>query len=454
MTLTKQQLTHYLQLRRTAPSADAERLHAGLRLGAPAFHTSQLSDPAVHVDHKRRILRAFLESDSPVGPVLERLWALRSDAALAIVAVLRDERRNGRRVRTFGLRFLLGHPSLNELAATRRRGLVRLFKHFLGERTWSAVRRALGGLRSFDRTGDRFLQRELLRHAPRHTTDRRMWEALCVLAGVECALTDPHLVLRARARVNLANGAGLPRETLLGLRGQFPTVSVARALELAAPEPEPRGDGPLTTLHKRALTGEPVDTEELEGWLDAVERTTVPVRGAAAVVVDLSASMASSGARAFHPAALGVTLARLLSARAIPVTVHTVGGTGSVEGPGFPRPRWSADLASGVLDAAATEPGAIFVITDGYENRREGDVAEVVRGLRQLELGIAVTQVIPLFSGAEDLSARRLGDGIPVLAVEHEDEVVELAALAVAASASDPVWPRTLEALQSLLVPE
>ena len=46
-----------------------------------------------------------------------------------------------------------------------------------------------------------------------------------------------------------------------------------------------------------------------------------------AIVLDLSASAAASGERAYHPAALGLALARMLSAVVARVTLHVVGGS-------------------------------------------------------------------------------------------------------------------------------
>jgi hypothetical protein len=46
-----------------------------------------------------------------------------------------------------------------------------------------------------------------------------------------------------------------------------------------------------------------------------------------AIVLDLSVSAAASGERAFHPAALGLALSRMLSAVVGRVTLHVVSGT-------------------------------------------------------------------------------------------------------------------------------
>jgi hypothetical protein len=426
MTLTRSELTQYLLTRRSGVANPA--IHRRLHETAPAFHVSQLSDPSTRRVHKREILFQALLGGTSEQLLLSALWALELSEALDVVSVLRDRRRNGRRARRLGLRFLLGHPRFAELAATRRQRTIKLFKHFLGERTWSAIKRAITAL---DEPSDRFLARELMRHAPEGDRSE-VWEALCLLAGQRCATRSPHLARRLSARANLLNGAGLPRETLLGLRGQFhKNVPLPTVATLAAPAPEPRGPGFLTALHRSALAEHttPAAIEKLEARLDEIERTAPAIRGRAAVVLDQSLSMASSGERANYPFALAVALTRLLQARCTQVTVHgTVPGVSPVEAPSFPRPRGVGDLAKAVLAAARTSPQVIFVITDGYENRREGDVAEVVRGVRQLDLGIAVYQVVPLFSTSEDLSHRRLSDSVPLLALEHEDEVVELAA--------------------------
>jgi hypothetical protein len=144
------------------------------------------------------------------------------------------------------------------------------------------------------------------------------------------------------------------------------------------------------------------------------------VNQSAAVVLDLSVSAISSGERLYHPAALGLALVGLLEQCLGQVTVFQVGGSSPLNGRRIPRPVGPTDLATAVLEAARTEPQAILIVSDGYENCRQGDVAQVVEGLHRLGMAKVVYQVVPVFTAAENLSKRRLGENVPLLAVGHE----------------------------------
>ncbi|HEX5273362.1 MAG TPA: hypothetical protein VFW33_22855, partial [Gemmataceae bacterium] len=340
---------------------------------------------------------------------------------------------------------VLAHPDLAALAATRRQRVVRLLKHLLGEKTWSAVRRALRP--GSNGRGEELLQRTFWGNVPpRQIAAAR--DALALLAGVAVEPGEALLRKRLAARADLGAGEGLPRETLFGLRGTFhPDTPASRVRYLAPAAAVARPDGPVTAWFKTVWSG--------DGAADAGPAPAIPAEaplpGRVAVVLDLSASMASSGERAFHPAALGLALARHLEARARGVTLHQVGGSRPLGDGPLPRPEGGSDLAAAVVEAARRDPETILVVTDGYENCRTGDVADVADGLRRLDPALQVLQVVPRFTPAEDLSSRRLGAGVPLLPVDHETGVGELLARVILARAGDDLTPEDLGQLEELL---
>jgi hypothetical protein len=453
--VNKDLLLQYLECRRKPPTRTPEAvpLHRALCAAAPAFYLRLLADPVAEIGHKREALANLVCQAPPTAAgrrqILTALRALPAAEAVRVLDVLCARRVNRRRARELGLAFLLGHEQLCELAATRRQRLVRLLKHFLGERTWSSVRRALA---SATPEAQAFLRAAVLRHAADEDAAR---QALCFLAGVSCGFTEPHLVKSAAARQALEQGEGLPRETLLGLRGIFhrqAPVSKVRSLSATAPRAE-RQDGPLTALCKEALR-DGVQMRhgfELPTHLERVRAALPALAGRLAVVLDLSASAASSGERSHHPAALGLALTHVLRECVAGLSVHPVGGTASLDECPFPAPQGETDLATAVLAAAREEPDAILIVTDGYENVRPGDVDAVVRGLRRLDRQLPVYQVVPLFTPAEDLSRRRLSEAVPVLPVSHEAGVGELLARVLLSGPGDAMTPSDLERLQRLL---
>jgi hypothetical protein len=476
----KSLLLAYLDGRRTpiGQGLFTAECHRAIAAQAPNLYLDLLSDTTAHVSHRRVVLANLLggpETDRPtVDSVLCRLRILPAEDALAVLDGLRQARRNGRRAREVGLRFLLGHEALVDLAATHRTRLVRLLKHCLGERSWSSVRRQLGGPAgpAVRRRGlfpadlvarlrgktpaapEAFLRRTVLKYVD---DPARLREVLGFLTGAATTSTQPVLARRLEARQVFEKGAGLPRATLSGLRGTFHGDEPKSRLRfLSAPATDTataRRDGDLTACFKRELLsqGEPAIRLDVSFLVVEAARQLPSVDATLGLVVDLSGSAVSSGERANHPAALGLALTALLRERVRDVRLHQVGGDAKLNGSAFARPQGATDLASAVLAAAREEPEAILVVTDGYENARQGDTAAVVAGLAQLGLAVPVYQVVPLFASTEDLSRRRLCPNVPVLAVEHEREVGELLARVFLAHAPDDLGDDDLDRLRGLL---
>jgi hypothetical protein len=205
--------------------------------------------------------------------IAQALRQLSDTELLQTLDGLRQRRVNGRRARELVLRVLLRHERLTELAANHRSRLVRLFKHSLGERTWSSVRRFL---EITSPSGDRFLHANVLRFA---TNTDKAREALCFLAGLgfdapeparkpwlvvpwlkkpertEFKITNEALRQSAAARRSLEAGEGMPRETLFGIRGTYHKQAPKKLVRrLSAPRPRVgRVDGSLTAVIKEVL---------------------------------------------------------------------------------------------------------------------------------------------------------------------------------------------------------
>jgi len=442
---------------------------------APEFCTKALADNATHASQKAQLLAGLVRAPVTREAISASLDSLSDAELLQVLDGLRQRHRNGRRVRELGLRALLGRDRLAELAAAHRLRLVRVLRHLLGERTWASVRRFL---ELPSPTGERYLNRAVLRFAQKPEAAR---EVLCFLAGLGFDAPEParkpwlvvpwlqkparpkvdfrpqHPALKQRlaARRSLHEGEGMPREVLFGLRGTYHTkVPKQQVRHLSAPEPRRgRTDGPVTAALKEALsaTSRPASPGELVAAQSVAARSLPPVDVPVAVVLDLSASAVSSGERLYHPAALNLALFGMLKQCLNQMAVFQVGGSALVGGRRIPRPAGPTDLATAVLEAARTAPQAILILSDGYENCRQGDVAQVVEGLRRLGLAKVVYQVVPVFTVAENLSKRRLGDNIPLLRVDHEAASGELVARLVLAGETEQLQPATLAAVQELL---
>jgi hypothetical protein len=486
--MDKTLLLAYLDLRRSplAGNQDGVRLHQTLCEQAPAFYLKLLADLTSDMSHKHEILANVLERSAAHTIEREQIVAtllrLPLTDALAILDGIRRRKINNRRAHDLVLSFLLGNTQFSTLAATRKQYIVRLLKHVMGERTWSAAKRFLA---ASTEDGEVVLRRELLRFAAEGELVR-VREALCFLAGISFTPTEPVLLRSQAARQDLEQGSGLPRETLLGLRGIYHReVPLKHTLYLSAPrDTVVRGDGPLTRLYKEAFqAAEKYDDQVgmLETSAEATNQPTTPqaalltqlgrmvagllrqplvepspvqssvvasaesvlldaqvreqlmqevsslpfLTGRLAIVLDLSASMLSSGERMYHPAALALALTRLLQERVSEVIVQQVGEP-ILSMDVLPRPQNATDLATALLEVAEQQPQLILLLTDGYENQRQGDTDQIVQGLRQLGLIMPICQIIPLFTLAENLAQRRLSAAVSLIPLEHERGIREL----------------------------
>jgi hypothetical protein len=437
---------------------------------APEFCVKALGDVQTHVSQKAQLLAGLVRSTVDRQQIVAQLETLSDDELLHVLDGLRVRRLNGRCVRELGLTALVGHARFAELAANHRLRLLRIFKHLLGERTWSSVRRCL---EVASPEGDEFLRVNVLRFASNVDAAR---EVLCFLAGLGIARCEPArkpwlvvpwlkkpepaqftftsetLRRSAAARRDLTAGRGMPRATLSGLRGTYHRdVSTRMLRELAAPVTRrERVDGAVTAALKKALvSSEVMSLEAIVAGVANVKSPVVHVQ--VAVVLDLSGSTVSSGERLYHPAALGLALVGLLQRHVQDLNVFQVGGSVILNGRGIPRPEGTTDLATAILEAARTEPEAILIVTDGYENFQQGDVAQVVAGMRRLGLATTVEQVTPVIAEAEDLSRRRLSETVPVVPVEHEAGVGELAARLLLAGQPEDLDMQALPAVEQLL---
>lgn len=75
------------------------------------------------------------------------------------------------------------------------------------------------------------------------------------------------------------------------------------------------------------------------------------------------------------------------------------------------RPAGDTSLAEGLLDLLGDAPEAVFVISDGYENRPAGRFAEVVAALRAMGNTTPIFHFNPVFA-AESVGARELASGL------------------------------------------
>jgi hypothetical protein len=262
------------------------------------------------------------------------------------------------------------------------------------------------------------------------------------ILGDEANLTLPKLVAFVKAKIDFEAGAELPYETMEGIRSVYhPDKTSADVLALTKKQ--------LTTAQKLAMQKkadqanlkvdfDPNAYDPVRLYLYAFERgmddriaaaldakgeeaaEQLPVRfGHVGVVVDASASMQGSDAQPLRPIATALALRDMLRGASDRATVVYAGGTLDQDGADrIVRPSGDTSIAHALLELVESEPEAVFVLSDGYENAPAGRFDEVVRGLAKIGVKTPIHQLSPVMAaesgGVRALSERVLA--LPVLA--------------------------------------
>ena len=466
--MRKKHLQDYLDKRRSVLSEldHPQELHEALQKNQ-RLYLALLADQNAHISHRAAAFTTLVQNHNiAADSILEKLKQCRGHEMLMILEVLTKYKMNGRRARQLGLKALFGHVELPGIAAKRRLRIRRLLKHLLGERTWTAVIRALVKVtgKHTKLIDDSFLKQAVLRFAddqesaievlkfvagfgfPPTASEKskaaKRWLVVPWLesetgSNLEFNPRHPELARSLKARFEFQSGQGLPRATLAGIRGTyFPDLPIREFRKISPRFTASLEAGTLTTLLKKLIAAQPLDDFQSTRLPFALSSVDVRV----GIVLDMSGSMASSGSRLYHPAALAQSIVQVMNGYVSELSVVQVGGESCRDHGGLEqvvRPAGQADLAMAVLEAASQRPDVIFVVTDGYDNARQGDVDTMVQGLKSLDSQVTIYQVIPVFTMADDISTRQLGADIPAIPVCHESATGELLARAHLAGSSD-----------------
>jgi hypothetical protein len=338
--------------------------------------------------------------------------SLPADVVLTAFLAVRKAKANHKHASRAMLRYLLDHPCAEEIAA-RRAGAVRdVLEHALGrDVARGCARRIAEG-----KTGDAYLRAHLYRWTqspPRaRALLRRLYgddKPVAALCRTEPAYASFHA----------------PWATVLSPAKAYPkTVTTTN-----------RGDVAATLVH--LYRGGP--TEELRAALDvfvARAASALPrFRGVMGLVLDASHSTLGYGERSFACISQAVALRMVLERCVDELRVVQVGGAGDP-----PAPEGQSDLASAVLDLiegpadapasyrtspARPAPDVVVVVTDGYENRLDGDLARVIASLGPDAPAVVVC--VCKFTAKDDLCLRRpLREGGAQIEFWHEDDFSEV----------------------------
>lgn len=348
--------------------------------------------PGVGPEQRSRVLLRILDASwaglaaddratlSRVARVLT--LGLPATACVPVMLTLRHRRANHKHVTRAFLWLLLEHPQAAALVRTHRAVLAACFEHALGKDTARGCAKALmGGVATVD------LTRALLRFAPDLTVAAERIRALYTPASPQMSVDQ--------SVGELLN---------LDLDAERPAVVTATN----------RGDIAATLVHLFRGGESPGLRDAADRMVAAVAASLPAFPGALALVLDQSASMRGYGEREWAVLSQAVALRRVLERRCARLDVVTVGGPDAPSGP--------TDLATGVLDALATRPDLVAVVSDGYENTNPGDLARVVATLPRVGVETPVVFCHSTYSHSDELTLRRPARAIPQRTFWHQED--------------------------------
>ncbi len=394
---------------------DDEALHQEAYQSDPELYALLALAPDVQNWQRARILLQILRQShrglkqrqllSQIAKLL--LMALPTDISLTVLLTLRRQRANHKHVTRAILYFIAEHPHIDWLLASRRPSLRDCFEHALGKSTARTCVRMLTGEIPTDLD---YLDRHLMRFVDN--------------ADV---MTQRIPALYAPAANITASEETLPETISLDDTTERPKTIT----------PTNRGDIAATLVH--LYRGGP--TAELEAavacYVDIATKHLPTLAAKVALVFDASASMRSYGLREYAILSQAMAL-KLVMERCCPqLEIIWVGGDDGT-------PYGHTDLASGLLDALATQPNLVVIVSDGYENVYPGDLSRVTATLPLIGVDTPIVFCHSAFTGSDDLTWRRPAPELPERLFWHQADFDGLLLWMFSHTDSGIQWVRTM----------
>lgn len=251
----------------------------------------------------------------------------------------------------------------------------------------------------------------------------------------------PLLAAYYRARGNLVEGKKLPRRTLEGIRGQYhKNIDSGRVLELTVKTTSKSDKLMLQRTYKQKnvknaevswrdydpvrlyiyafeMGMNPEIREVLEFKAQKVAASLGLLFNNIGVVVDTSTSMLGSDTQKMKPISTALAIRDVLERISKQTnTWYTSVPKDTVDNI-IPKPLGATNLAEGLVQVLKTNPEAIFVISDGYENSPAGRFSEVVEVIRNMGINIPIYQISPVAQANSKDGVKKLCQIVPAVAI-------------------------------------
>lgn len=349
---------------------------------------------------------------------------------------------NNSRTRKLILRSLLqaDTDTLEFWAVKYRQKLSVALRHAVGQRRSGILASILGKTTDISKFSDKeagiiksTVGKFILENGDKNLSGKL--EIIKFIFGVETDLTLPKLSAYVSVKGGDWNsGKVLPIDTMEGLRKQyFPSKKKEDVLSLTK---DSMSKGQKMAVQKRAKAAgvsvefdpknyDPVKlykfayemgiTDEIVEALDekAIKAgQKFPVRFEnVGILVDNSQSMYGHKTQAYQPISVALSIRDML--RAISndnVTRYTSVRAGEEE-LRLPMPSGDTSLASHFISLMESEPDAVFILSDGYENTSAGRLSEVIKVVRDMGIETPVFQISPV-SASESSGIKQLAPGL------------------------------------------
>lgn len=308
---------------------------------------------------------------------------------------LRRARANHKHVTHVIANYVLNHPQLELLARKRRPAIADCLEHALGK----DVARGCARLLSENGIENAYVQQNLMRVAD---NPERVADAILYLFGHRNELSVPENQTALAPMV-------VP-QTSDEIDARPRTVTATN-----------RGDVAATLVHQyRGGSNENLQ-ESLTKYVQNAAERLPQFEGRVALILDASGSTMGYGERQFCCVAQSQALRLVLEQSCTELNVIPVGGTEAL-----PMPEGDTDLAGALLDALEIDPDVIAIVSDGYENVYEGDLARVIATLPKVGIEVPVVFCHSKFTNLDDLTLRRPAPQLPEVEFWHENDFADV----------------------------
>ncbi len=346
---------------------------------------------------------------------------------------------NNARTRKLILRSILNSSKLEWWAVKYRRKIATALEHAWGKRQTSIIRSILAKDHVWRSTKETSI---LKKYINKHITTSGDWskrmECISFILGNQSDFKQPLLKSYVAARTDLKAGSRLPFEVLEGIRSRFhPDVSSEETLKLTK---KTLTTGQRMNLQRKAeksnteVAFDPTKYDAVRLYIYAYEMgiteaiktalhqkaiqaaKELPIRfEKIAILVDNSLSMTGHDTQAMRPMAIACATRDVLQAAADVAHIQYTSPTTATSL--LTTPIGGTSLAEGLVALLETQPEAIFVLTDGYENSPAGRFNEVMHLVRKMGIETPVFQLNPV-TASEAEGSRRLSDLVQVMPIQ------------------------------------